>query len=108
MATVYKLTKTTAVNIILSNIGQAPLTDLDTSNPLAQLASGMIDEVSHSLQSEGWVFNTEQDVKFYPDPTTKHIEIPTNVLSIRSKVLVSLFTARFKSVSFTLNSIKRV
>lgn len=82
MATVYKLTKTTAVNIILSNIGQAPLTSLNTSNPLAQLASGMIDEVSHSLQSEGWVFNTEQDVKFYPDSTTKHIEIPTNVLSL--------------------------
>ena len=32
MATVYKLTKTTAVNIILSNIGQAPLTSLNTSN----------------------------------------------------------------------------
>ena len=45
----------------MSNIGQAPLTSLNTSNPLSSLAEGMINEVSHSLQSEGWVFNTEQD-----------------------------------------------
>ena len=66
MATTYKLTKLAAVNIILSNIGQAPLNSLNTSNPLSSLAEGMIDEVSHSLQSEGWVFNTEQDYPLLP------------------------------------------
>ena len=83
MATTYKLTKLAAVNIILSNIGQAPLTGLDTSNPLSSLAEGMINEVSHSLQSEGWVFNTEQDYPFTPD-INKFIEIPSNVLSLDS------------------------
>jgi len=81
MATTFKLTKLAAVNIILSNIGQAPLTSLTTSNPLSSLAEGMIDEVCHSLQSEGWVFNTEQDYPFTPD-TNKFIEIPENVLSL--------------------------
>ena len=46
MATVYKLTKLAAVNIVLSNIGQAPLTSLTTSNPMAAVAEGIIDEVS--------------------------------------------------------------
>ena len=83
MATTHKLTKLAAVNIILSNIGQAPLTSLTTSNPLSSLAEGMINEVSHSLQSEGWVFNTEQDYPFTPD-INKFIEIPSNVLSLDS------------------------
>ena len=67
MATTHKLTKLAAVNQILSNIGQAPLTSLNTSNPLSSLAEGMIDEVSNKVQSEGWVFNTEQDYPFTPD-----------------------------------------
>ena len=77
----FKLTKLSAVNIILSNIGQAPLASLTTSNPLATLATSMIDEVNHNLQSEGWVFNTEQDYPFVPN-TNKIIEIPANVLSL--------------------------
>ena len=81
MATTFKLDKLAAVNIILSNIGQAPLTSLNTSTPLSSLAEGMINEVSHSLQSEGWVFNTEQDYPFTPN-NSKFIEIPDNVLSL--------------------------
>ena len=81
MATTFKLDKLAAVNILLSNIGQAPLTSLNTSNPLSSLAEGMINEVSHSLQSEGWVFNTEQDYPFTPN-NSKFIEIPDNVLSL--------------------------
>ena len=81
MATTYKLTKLAAVNIILSNIGQAPLTSLTTSNPLSSLAEGMIDEVSHALQSEGWVFNTEQDYPFTPN-NNKEIIIPSNVIGL--------------------------
>ena len=81
MATTHKLTKLQAVNIVLSNVGQAPLTSLDSANPMAALAEGMIDEVSHSLQSEGWVFNTEQDYPFSPD-NQGNIYIPDNVLSL--------------------------
>ena len=81
MATTFKLTKLAAVNIILSTIGQAPLTSLNTSNPLSSLAEQMLDEVNHALQSEGWVFNTEQDYPFTPD-NNKNIEIPANVLSL--------------------------
>ncbi len=77
-----KLTKLSAVNIVLSNIGQAPVTSLATLNPAAKLAEQILDEVSLSTQSEGWVYNTEQDYPFTPDPSTKEIQIPSNVLAL--------------------------
>ncbi len=76
-----KLTKLGAVNIVLSNIGMAPVSTIDNDNPMVSMASNIIDEVSLSLQSEGWVFNTEKGYPFTPDPN-KHIVIPENVLSL--------------------------
>ena len=75
-----KTTKLQAVNQILSNIGQAPATSLDTTNPQVSLASDLLDQVSIDVQSEGWVFNTEKDYPFHPDNTTQEIIIPENVL----------------------------
>ena len=77
-----KLTKLGAVNIVISNIGQAPVTSLATLNPAAKLAEQILDEVSLSTQAEGWIFNTEQDYPFTPDPSTKEIQIPSNVLAL--------------------------
>ena len=76
-----KLTKLEGVNIVLSNIGQAPVTSLATLNPAAKLAEQILDEVSLSTQAEGWVFNTEQDYPFTPD-NNKEIQIPSNVLAL--------------------------
>ena len=76
-----KLTKLGAVNIVLSNIGMAPVSTIDNDNPMVSMASNIIDEVSLSLQSEGWVFNTEKGYPFTPDPNN-HIVIPANVLSL--------------------------
>lgn len=81
MATTHKLTKLQAVNIVLSNVGQAPVTSITSTNPMVAIADSIIDEVSHSLQSEGWVFNTEQDYPFTPD-NNKNILIPDNILSL--------------------------
>jgi hypothetical protein len=81
MATTHKLTKLSAVNIILSNVGQSPITSLDSANPLSALAEQILDEVSHAFQSEGWAFNTEQDYPFTPD-SNKNISIPSNILSL--------------------------
>ena len=92
MATTHKLTKLSAVNIILSNVGQSPITSLDSANPLSALAEQILDEVSHAFQSEGWAFNTEQDYPFTPD-SNKNISIPSNILS-----LDMLETAPFETV----------
>ena len=78
-----KLTKLAAVNIVLSNIGQAPVTLLDNDNPMVVMASNTIDEVSNSLQAEGWTFNTERAYPFIPQPDQR-IAIPDNVLQLDS------------------------
>ena len=76
-----KLTKLSAVNVILSNVGQAPVTTIDNDNPMVVMAANVLDEVTSSLQSEGWTFNTERDYPFTPD-NSKKINIPSNILQL--------------------------
>ena len=76
-----KLNKLSAVNIVLSNIGQAPVTLIDNDNPMVVMAANVIDEVTSNLQSEGWSFNTEQGYPFTPDGSG-NIAIPDNILQI--------------------------
>ena len=64
---VQKLTKLDAVNIILSNVGQAPVTTIDNDNPMVSMANNILDEVAESMQSEGWSFNHEVAYPFTPD-----------------------------------------
>ena len=77
-----KLNRLSAVNIVLSNIGQAPVTVVDDNdNAMVNMASNIIDEVTNSLQAEGWTFNTERAYPFTPD-TDGNIFIPDNVLQL--------------------------
>ena len=88
MATISKATKLNAVNTIISNIGQAPVTTLETGNPLVETAEQILDEVTRTVQADGWVFNTE-----YHWPATrnanKEIDIPTNVLQFDTSKHIS-------------------
>jgi hypothetical protein len=86
-----KLDKLAAVNIVLSNIGQAPVTTVDNDNPMVVMAANTIEEVSNSLQSEGWTFNTEREYPFIPQPDQR-IEIPDNVLQLDSAYYSTLET----------------
>ena len=86
-----KLDKLAAVNIVLSNIGQAPVTTVDNDNPMVVMAANTIEEVSNSLQSEGWTFNTERAYPFTPQPDQR-IAIPDNVLQLDSAYYSTLET----------------
>jgi len=77
----HKLTKLQAINIILSNVGQSPVSDLDSTNPQVAIADVILEEVSHAMQSEGWSFNSEGHYPFTPD-NDGNIAIPDNVLSL--------------------------
>jgi hypothetical protein len=83
MATTYKYTKLQAVNIILSNIGQAPVTTLSSVNPMVSTALGILNEVTTSALGEGWTFNTERAYPLLPD-IDGHILVPENVISYDS------------------------
>lgn len=79
-----KSNRLAAVNIILSNIGQAPVTVLDSGNPLVEMAELTLDEITRAVLAEGWEYNTERGYPFTPD-TSGFIVIPTNVLAIDAK-----------------------
>lgn len=50
-----------AVNQILESVGQAPVTDLNQSNPDVAIAYDTLMQVSRDVQAEGWTFNQEYD-----------------------------------------------
>jgi hypothetical protein len=82
-------TKLNAVNQMLSSIGEAPAVSLDTDNPEIAVAESTLDEVSRTVQAEGWNFNTEYEYPFIPD-SNGDISIPSNALSIVDNKIKSL------------------
>ena len=80
MATI-KASRIAAINTIISNIGQAPVTTLETGNPLVEMAELTLDEITRAVLAEGWEHNTERHYPFTPD-VTGVIVIPDNVLAI--------------------------
>jgi hypothetical protein len=80
------LTKTTeleAVNTMLSVIGEAPVNTLDASSKTSDviIAQTLLNEVSREVQSAGWNFNREYEVKLLKD-SSDVINIPTNAARI--------------------------
>ena len=52
-----------AVNEMLAAVGQAPVNQLEATNPDVALAFDTLTRVSREVQAEGWTFNTEYHVK---------------------------------------------
>lgn len=66
--------------MMLSNIGQSPVTSIDSINPQVATASNILDEVTNQVQSEGWIYNTEFSYPF--NPSNGYITVPDNILSM--------------------------
>jgi len=61
--------KLEAVNSMLGHIGESPVNSISNTNALpvsAATAISALDEISRSVQSEGWQFNTEVNVTLSP------------------------------------------
>ena len=56
-----------AVNSILMSVGESPVNTLSTQSPEVAIAQTTLRQVTREVLAEGWVFNTEQAVKFIPD-----------------------------------------
>ena len=72
-------TKLDAVNIILSNIGQSPVVNLTSGNPIVEMAELTLDEISRTVQAEGWIFNTEYSYPLQLDQD-QELVIPENLI----------------------------
>ena len=60
-------TKLEAVNSMLSTIGEAPVNTLSSGLVDAETAETILNEVSRSIQAQGWNFNTEPDYTIIAD-----------------------------------------
>lgn len=71
-----------AVNVILRNMGEAPVNSLTGDLPYEAFdAKSTLEEVSSEVQSRGWFFNTEY-MTLSPDISGK-IQLPGNVVEVR-------------------------
>ncbi len=80
------------MNSILGAIGQAPITTLGTvsvtdgisayDNPEVAMIYNLLRDANVDTQAEGWHFNSEYNVKFEPDSSTKKITISNDILSM--------------------------
>ena len=77
-------TKLEAVNTMLGNIGESPVTQITVTSTLpisAVTAITVLDEVSREVQSEGWHFNTVTKQTLSPN-VSNEIVLDDNILHI--------------------------
>jgi hypothetical protein len=73
-------TRLEAVNAILANVGQSPVSTLEVSGFAdVAVAKSTLDRVSRSVQKRGWHFNTEDDYTLALNTDSK-IQLPPNQL----------------------------
>jgi hypothetical protein len=76
-----RLTDLEAVNMMLRNIGEDPVSSLGpTAKPTAQKAQVMLAEENINVQSQGYNFCSEMEVTLQPN-TNGEIVLPDNLLS---------------------------
>jgi hypothetical protein len=85
MQTPVRTTELSAVNVMLSLMGNSPINSLSTpyGADVAQ-ARNLLGEVSLDVQTEGFQFNTEEDYTLVRDANNK-IPVPTNAIAIDAK-----------------------
>ena len=79
------MTEIQAVNMMLTTIGEQPVSNLDDLAGLqdASIARDILTNTSRAVQSKGWTFNLEFNVSRTPK-NNGEIEIGTNVLRVDS------------------------
>jgi hypothetical protein len=84
MQTLAALTELEAINIMLSTIGESPISSLsaDQSTVDVGIAQSVLREVSIQVQEEGWQFNTEINWSMVPTFGIGEILIPQNCIQI--------------------------
>jgi hypothetical protein len=77
------LSKLQAVNLMLSNIGEAPVSTLSgaAGDAYVSTAENILDEVTRAAQEEGWEFNTDTNYDITPD-ISNNVVIANNVISM--------------------------
>jgi Tail tubular protein len=88
-------TQLQAVNSMLTSIGQAPITGLDTANPEIATSTLILDNVREEVLGEGWNFNSEKGYTLLADANGELV-IPPGVLNMSVNQEDSYF--RFRAI----------
>ena len=75
-------TELEAVNIILSGIGEAPISSFAEVTAHVSLARNNLAEISRETQTEGWQWNTEDDFPLTPDAAKGEIKLPPTAIRV--------------------------
>lgn len=75
-------TELEAVNIILSGIGEAPISSFVEVTADVSLARNILAEISRETQTEGWQWNTEDDFPLTPDAAKGEIKLPPTAIRV--------------------------
>lgn len=86
MQTLSSMTELEAVNIMLTTIGESPVSSLSGSESTVDvaLATQILREVTVQVQETGWHFNTERNWVMFPVSGTNEIFLPANCVQIDS------------------------
>lgn len=81
MALLKNTTRLEAVNTLLASIGESPINSLDTGLVESETAERQLDETNRSIQSMGWVFNTERGITLQINERGQ-VPVPEGILRI--------------------------
>jgi len=74
-----------AVNVLLENIGEQPVSTLENQQIMdARIAERTLLEFHKEGQVKGWSWNSEYNYEFVKDSGTKQITVPANLASFRT------------------------
>ena len=76
-------TELEAVNKVLRMMGEAPVNSLEGQFGLARQASDTLNEVSRTIQAEGWSFNTDYERDLVRTVGTDEIELSSDISRVR-------------------------
>jgi hypothetical protein len=77
-----KTTKLEAINTMLSVVGEPPINTLDTVSRVDVVtALAILTETLKEVQSQGWHFNSDDNVPLIPD-ANGYIQIPDNIVRV--------------------------
>ena len=94
-----RTTQLETVNILLSSIGERPVSSRNSGLVDAEMAETILNSVDRDTQGMGWWFNRDIARKFLPDATTGEVELPYNTLKadfVNQSVIKDLVMRGFK------------
>ncbi len=75
-------TELEAINVMLTNIGESPVTTLNDPDVVdAGIARTILSSINREVQSQGWWFNIDKQREFAPT-SSNQIQLPVNTLRV--------------------------